>query len=231
MKRNLLIVFLVLIHIAVFAQRDADYNYSIGVRGYSLMQLPKVMNETNSSKTTSTYFNGGVFKFNDNQISYRISGSYLKASKRFFNDCSTCAEINGDVTDYFFKVGFEKSLNFSRIQPYIGLDLGYRFNKYEGISRNINTMRADAGMSTAPRDVKATKSGLLVSPLLGIKINPISILSVFAEVNLDYFYSYERQDAVTQDLENTRTLTKTHQSEYLINPVSVGILLHLGSNK
>jgi len=231
MKKKLLIIFLVCINIAAYAQRDADYNYSIAIRGLSILQLPKVMNETNSIKSINTYFNGGIFKFNDNQISYRLSGSYLKKSKWFFNDCETCEEIDGDVTDYFFKIGFEKSLTFSSIQPYFGLDLGYRFNKFDGITKDANAQRTEAGAISSGKDVEATKSGLLISPLIGVKVNPMSFLSLFAEFNFDYFYSYERQESITQDANSARTLRKTHQSEYLINPISVGVIFHLGSNK
>ena len=79
-------------------------------------------------------------------------------------------------------------------------------------------------------DIEATKTGLVLAPFLGFKINVINQLSFFAEANLDYFYSYERQDAVTQDASNTRTLNKFYKSEFLFNPVSIGLQIHLGSN-
>lgn len=231
MKKQLLIIVFTFFISSVFAQRDADYNYSIGFMGYNLMQMPKVMNETNSDKIVASYFNGGIFKFNDNQISYRISGGYLKKKKNFKNDCKNCDEISGDVTDYTFKVGFDKSMNFSVLQPYFGVDLGYRFNKFDGEGRNINPMVRQASVIVPNSSIKTTKSGFVIAPLLGIKINALSFASLFAEANLDFFYSYERQESVTQDMNATRTLKKTNQAEYLINPVSVGVLFHFGSNK
>ena len=48
---------------------------------------------------------------------------------------------------------------------------------------------------------------------------------------MDYFYSYERQESVTQDANNTRALSKYYKSEFLFNPVSVGLQIHLGNNQ
>lgn len=212
---------------------SGDYNYSIGVRGYTLMQMPKVLNESESDNLVQAPFNGVMFKFNDNQISYRISGTYYNKSKNFYNNCETCEAADGKLIDYSFKVGFEKNFNYSRIQPYFGIDLGYRSNRFRGVIQNNNKLRATASKGTVDgpaSDLEATKTGLVVAPFLGFKINVVNQLSFFAEANLDYFYSYERQDAVTQDASNTRTLNKYYKSEFLFNPVSIGLQIHLGSN-
>ena len=212
---------------------SGDYNYSIGVRGYTLMQMPKVLNESESDNLVQAPFNGVMFKFNDNQISYRISGTYYNKSKNFYNNCETCEAADGKLIDYSFKVGFEKNFNYSRIQPYFGIDLGYRSNRFRGVIQNNNELRAAGSTGTVDgpaSDLEATKTGLVVAPFLGFKINVINQLSFFAEANLDYFYSYERQDAVTQDVSNTRTLNKYYKSEFLFNPVSIGLQIHLGSN-
>lgn len=232
MKKKLLLILLLLSGGAAFSQMNGDYNYSIVARGFSMMQMPKVLNETDYSKYVNTYFSGLVMKFNDNQISYRLGGSYLKKSKTFFNNCSTCEVVSGDVTDYAFKVGFEKNLNFSRIQPYFGVDLGYRSNKFVGLSQNANTLKSALASDAIPASkVEATKVGFIATPLIGIKFNVISEVSLFVESSLDFFYSYERQEFVTQDANNSRTLAKTNKAEFLLNPVSVGIAIHLGSNK
>lgn len=231
MKKQLLIIIFTLFSFSLLAQQNTDFNYSVGFRAFSLLQMPKIMNETNNDKLIDAYFTGGMFKFNDNQISYRISGGYLKNKKRFLNDCNNCDEIYGEVTDYTFKVGFDKSLNFSFIQPYFGIDLGYRYNQFSGNGQNINPLKNEAAIVVPGNSLKATKSGFVVSPVLGVKVNPASFISLFAEANLDFFYSYERQESVTADINATRTLRKTDQAEYLINPVSVGLLIHFGSNK
>ena len=197
-----------------------------------MMQMPKTLNDTDYSKYVNTYFSGLLIKFNDNQISYRLGGNYLKKSKTFYNNCNTCEVVSGDVTDYVFKVGFEKNLNFSRIQPYFGVDLGFRSNKFVGLSQNANTLKSDLQSDAIPASkVEATKTGFIASPLVGIKFNVINEVSLFVESSLDFFYSYERQEFVTQDASNVRTLMKTNKAEFLLNPVSVGITIHLGSNK
>jgi len=232
MKKKLLVILLLLSGGSAFSQMNGDYNYSIAARGFSMMQMPKILNETDYSKYVNTYFSGLVMKFNDNQISYRLGGSYLKKSKTFYNNCNTCEIVTGDVTDYAFKVGFEKNLNFSRIQPYFGVDLGYRSNKFIGLSQNANVLKnALQSDAIASSKVEATKVGFIATPLIGIKFNVINEVSLFVESSLDFFYSYERQEFVTQDASNVRTLAKTNKAEFLLNPVSVGIAIHLGSNK
>jgi len=233
MKRSLLLLFFCALSFCAVAQMSGDYNYSIAVRGYTLMQMPKVLNESESDNLVQAPFNGVMFKFNDNQISYRISGTYYNKSKSFYNNCATCEAADGKLIDYSFKVGFEKNFNYSRIQPYFGIDLGYRSNRFRGLIQNNNELRALSFKGTVDglaSDIEATKTGLVLAPFLGFKINVINQLSLFAEANLDYFYSYERQDAVTQDASNTRTLNKFYKSEFLFNPVSIGLQIHLGSN-
>ncbi|MEJ7556733.1 MAG: hypothetical protein WKF66_00390 [Pedobacter sp.] len=233
MKRSLLVLFFCAVSCSAFAQMSGDYNYSIAARGFTLMQMPKILNESDSYKLTEAPYNGVMFKFNDNQISYRINGTYYNKSRSFYNNCETCEAADGKLVDYSLKVGFEKNFNYSRIQPYFGVDLGYRSNRFNGVMQNNNELRASASFSAIDGpvlDIEATKAGLVVAPFLGFKVNVVKQFSFFAEANLDYFYSYERQESVTQDANNTRTLNKTYKSEFLFNPVSVGLQIHLGSN-
>jgi hypothetical protein len=233
MKRSLLLVLLCTITCSAFSQMSGDYNYSIAVRGYTLMQVPKILNESDSYDLIEAPFNGVMFKFNDNQISYRINGTYYNKSKSFYNNCETCEAADGNLVDYSFKVGFEKNFNYSRIQPYFGIDVGYRSNRFSGVMQNNNELKSSSSLAAVEGpalDVEATKTGLVVAPFLGFKVNIINQLSFFAEANLDYFYSYERQEAITQDANNTRTLSKFYKSEFLFNPVSLGLQIHLGSN-
>ncbi|MBB2149924.1 hypothetical protein [Pedobacter gandavensis] len=232
MKKQLLILVLLLSGGTAVAQMNSDYNYSITVRGYGLVQLPKVFNETDPVKYTSTSFSGLTVKFNDNQINYRLGGSYIKQSKTFYNNCNNCEVVKGDITDYNFKVGFEKNMNFSMVQPYIGADIGYRSSRFVGVSQNVNTLKADvSGAVIPPVKMETSKNGFIISPVVGIKVHPLPQWSIFVESSLDFFYSYERQEGVVEDAGNYRSFTRTNKSEFLLNPVSVGVSFHLGGNK
>lgn len=233
MIKRLLIILLLLSGGKAFSQMTTDYNYSIAVRGYGSMQMPKLFNETDPVQLINTYFSGLMVKFNDNQIDYRLGGSYIRQSKTFYNNCNTCEVVTGKVTDYTFKVGFEKNLNYSRVQPYIGVDLGYRANRFIGTSQNINALKAQllAAEAEVLNRVESSKNGVMLSPVVGIKVNLLPQLSFFIESSLDFYYSYERQQSVTEDVNNSRSLSRTNKSEFLLNPISIGLALHLGGNK
>ncbi|TCC96250.1 hypothetical protein [Pedobacter hiemivivus] len=232
MKKQVLIMLSLLLSSTAFSQINGDYNYSIAVRGYNLMQMPRILNQKEVGKLTETSFHSGMLKFNDNQISYRLSGSYLKKNVQIVNNCLNCEEANGKMTDYSFKLGFEKNLNFSRIQPYFGFDVGYRYNKFEGtlVSKNPIALAAE-GAALSPTGAEASKSGFIASPVMGLKINPIPQVTLFAEASLDFFVFYERQETVTLDINNTRTFNKYNKSEFLLNPISIGIQVNIGSNR
>ncbi|MEJ2905634.1 hypothetical protein WAE58_24535 [Pedobacter panaciterrae] len=230
MKKPLLLALFLLTNVTAFSQMNGDYNYSIAIRGYSMVEMPKVFNETSSDKFTDAYFNGVMVKFNDNQFSYRLNGTYYNKSKKFFNECETCQEADGKLLDYSFKLGFEKNFNYSRIQPYVGLDLGYRYNRFKGSLQNRNQLR-DVSADAVGQEIESTKHGIMVSPVIGFKINPIPQISIFAEGTLDLLYSFEKQKTILQDINNTRTVNNDRTTEFLLNPFSVGIQIHLGSNK
>lgn len=233
MRKPLLFALLSLFVLTASAQVSSDYGYSVGVRAYTLKQMPRIMDELDSRYFTSAPLNGIMLKFNDNQISYRLNGTYYKKSKQFFNNCETCEEANGKLVDYSFNIGFEKNFNYSRIQPYFGADLGYRSNTFTGDLQNRNQLRAErlAQVETGPVQVDASKTGLVLSPFFGIKVSPVAQVSLFVEGNLDFFYSYERQETTLQDAGNTKSLKKYYKSEFLLNPVSAGIQFHFGNNK
>lgn len=230
MKKNLLVVLSLLLSNAAFSQMSGDYNYSLAVRGYSMMQMPKILNQKKSEELKDVSFHGGLLKFNDNQISYRLGGSYLKRDVSVVNSCPTCEEANGKMKDLNFTIGFEKNLNFSRIQPYFGFDIGFRENKFDGLLVSKNVL-ADRASLAGPGGVETSKTGFTAAPLIGIKINPLPQVTVFAESSLQWFYSYERQETVAQDANNTRTFNKYNKSEFLLNSVSVGIQFNISSNR
>jgi len=221
MKKILLSLLIISSSLITFAQTSADYNYTIGVRAFSLMQLPKILNQTNTQDYTNAYGNGIMLKFNDNQISYRISGTYFRNDVTFDNICATCEIGNGKVTDYSFKIGFEKNFNYSIIQPYFGFDLGYRSNRFTG---TIDQKNALIGNNTQTAD--AIKNGLVLTPVIGLKVNILPQLNIFAESNLDFYYSYEKQD-VTQIGGAGRTVNTYRKWEFLLNPISAGVQFSL----
>ena len=232
MIKTYLVIFLVMLSTLAYSQSNGDYLYSVGVRGYSYMQMPKIMNQTAGNSYVNSAFNSFILKFNDNLFSYRLNGSYMSRNESFSNNCESCEILTGKMKDYSFKVGFEKNFNYSKFQPYFALDLGYRSNKFDGISTNINPILnspSDLAMAIPQNQVIATKEGFTITPVLGIKINPVKQFSIFVETNLEFYYSYERQESVPQDALNIRSLNKFHKTEYLLNPVSVGIQFHLGS--
>ncbi|RYD78135.1 MAG: hypothetical protein EOP55_07815 [Sphingobacteriales bacterium] len=223
MKKVLLSAVALLFTLTSYAQSSADYNYSIGLRGISVMQLPKILNQTNTQDYTKMFANGAIIKFNDNQISYRISGNYYRDNISFKNTCESCEIANGKVTDYSFKIGFEKSFNYSRIQPYFAFDLGYRSNRFTGMLSQVNPTATSVN-----QNVDANKNGLVMTPSIGLKINIISTLCVFAESNLDFNYSYEKQD-ISDPNGVGRTVNTYRKWEFLLNPVSAGIQFNFNS--
>ena len=223
MNRIILVIASLLISLSAFSQVDGTYNYSIGVRGYSLMQMPKILQQTNTEDFTDMWLNGGMIKFNDNQIAFRISGHYLfKRNFTVNNKCDNCETASGKMTDYAIKFGFEKNFNYSVIQPYFAADFGYRSHSFKGNIVPINSASLNSTSST-----NTSKSGGVFSPTLGIKANIISQLSIFVESSLDFYYAYERQETTYDDVANTRTFAKYNKLETLLNPVSVGVQIHL----
>lgn len=230
MKKVLLIGLSILLSNATFSQMSGDYSYSLAVRGYSLLRMPKILNQKNTDNFSEALFHGGIIKFNHNQISYRLGAGFIKKDLRIVNDCATCEEANGTMKDYSFSLGFEKSINFSQIQPYFAFDIGFRYNKFNGAMVSTHTLAANASSDLGPNEVETSKTGFTAAPIIGIKLNPIAQVTLFIESNLQWFYSYERQETIAADA-NTRTFNKYDKSEFLMNPVSIGIQLNLGNNR
>ena len=219
--KKIFIALLVLISVKTFAQVDGNYNYSVGVRGFSLMQMPKVLQQSNTDVYKADWINGGIIRFNDNQMSFRVSGFYLKDNESTFsNKCDNCETALGKTIDWAIKLGFEKNFNYSVLQPYVAFDIGYRENNFTGdISSKNNT--------SSPYAAIAGKNGVVFSPTIGLKLNIAKQVSFFAESNVDFFYSYERQETILNDAARTRTFAKYNKFEGLLNPVSAGLQIHL----
>src|SRR5690606_27964221 len=107
--------------------------------------------------------NGLMLKINDNQISYRFSGAiFNKADYSFTNGCSNCEIVKGKYNSLDLKIGFERSLIYSRLQPFYGIDLGYKKVNFEGSSN-------DQTSSTILYDVNIEKNGVAFTPFIGLK--------------------------------------------------------------
>jgi len=222
MNRLTTVIVLLLVSISAFAQVDGNYNYSIGIRAYNMAQMPQILQQTNTDDYTNMWLNGGIIRFNDNQMAFRISGHYLyKRDFTFNNQCDNCESAKGSLSDYAIKLGFEKNFNYSVIQPYFAADFGFKANNFRGNIQPANTT------VKFPYSASASKRGAVFGPVLGLKINVVRQISIFAESSIDFYYSYERQETVLNDAASTRTFAKYSKFESLLNPVSVGLQIHL----
>ncbi len=194
---------------------QSDYYYTVGFKLLSFEQLPKILNALNSDDFYASKLNGLIIKFNDNQLSYRVSGSYLQKEISFENECTDCEQANGKLNDVQIKIGFEKNITHSIVQPYFGMDLGYRNNNFKGesISKNMPN-------SEVLYDVTTEKNSIVYGPVLGIRINVIDHLTISAESGIDLLYSYERQTKAYRDAARTQTFQKYNKFEFLTRPLA-----------
>ncbi|WP_051189794.1 hypothetical protein [Daejeonella oryzae] len=198
-----------------FANFQAEYNYSVGLKFLSIEQLPKILNATDPGEYYSSKLNGLMIKFNDNQISYRISGSLFEKDISFENECKDCEQTTGTVNDLQIKVGFEKNITSSRVQPYFGFDFGFRNNKFKGESLNTGLVN-----NRPSYDVNTEKNSVVASPVAGLKINLVNHLTLSGESGIDFMYSYERQTKALQDASRTQTFQKFNKFEFLTRPLA-----------
>lgn len=221
---TLLLLTTCLSSLKLFAQVDGNYNNTISLTGFSVIQLPKIFNQT-TKNYINTYFNGGMARFNENQLGYRISGSYISQRLKFPGNCENCDITDGQIKDYAFKLGFEKSFNYSGIQPYFAFDLGYRYNQFIGLIQTVNNQK----VTGQPSFAQSTKDGFTVSPVIGLRINFLEQFSFYAEGSPQFFYSTIREELTGQELKAVKTVNKYNKGEFLLNPVSVGVQFHLSS--
>jgi hypothetical protein len=207
-----------------FSQINGNYSYSIALKAFSIIQVPKIFNQ-DSERYLPGKISGGIFKFNDNQVSYRITGNFMERDLSFNNNCMNCDLARGRVKDYAFKIGFEKSFNYARIQPYFAIDMGYRFDRFKGFISAINDQRSIAAVNY----LEDTKSGGTIMPGIGMKINPIDQISIFMESGIEFYYAYVRQETTSQDVSASKKLVRFNRGEFLLNPISIGVQIHLGN--
>lgn len=187
---------------------SSDFLYSIAVRSFALEQFPRLLDQTANEHFFSSAFNGLMFKFNDNQISYRISGAHYNNDISINSSCNNCEDINGKLINTTIKIGFEKNLTYTRIQPYFGIDLGYSNQKY--------TSDEDALNRTIDR-----KNAALASPFIGVKLNILPFITVSAESNMTVAYSFQKTERNQFSEIPSSNITDKKRWEYFFAPVGI----------
>ncbi|WP_155977909.1 hypothetical protein [Pedobacter glucosidilyticus] len=217
MKKILLLTVGIIFYFQAFSQSQNNYSYSVGIKAASFGDFPKLMNEVRSAESfTPSYLNGIVFKFNDNQISYRFIGSkYTNNDYSFKNVCQDCETVNGNFSDFTLKAGFERSLIYGVFQPFYGLDLGYRRIYFDGIANNVSN-------NALLYDVIVEKNGALIHPLIGVKVNLLkSKFTISAEAGLDILYSNDRETKTLNDGNRTTSIANFRRWGFNNLPLSM----------
>lgn len=188
MKKIIALVLFPFLASVGFAQSQSDSNYSIGLKLFAVEEQPKLLNEVRDNSTFYTSgLNGLMLKVNDNQISYRFSGAFFsKADYSYINECSNCEIVKGKYNSLDLKIGFERSLIYSRIQPIYGIDLGYKKVNFEGTSNDQST-------SNTLYDVNIEKNGVAFTPFIGLKFNILRSLTVSGEAGFDFIYTNDKE--------------------------------------
>lgn len=171
-----------------YAQSQSESSYSIGLKLLSIEEFPKLLNEVKDQRAYQILKpNGLVFKINDNQISYRFQIYSVNESKYSFkNECSTCEQVNGKYEELNFKIGFEKNFTYTKLQPFYGLDLGYKSVKFNGKATNTST-------SAYLYDTNIYKYAAVISPFVGFKYSFVKMLTLSAEAGLDVLNTSDKE--------------------------------------
>ncbi len=188
MKKILFVTIIQLLAIAVFAQSQSDSNYSLGIKLLAVDEQPKLLNEVrNNSKFYTSGLNGLMLKINDNQISYRFSVyTFKENSYSFTNECTNCETVSGKYNSLDLKIGFERSLIYSRLQPFYGADLGFKRANFDGSSADMST-------SLLLYTVNIQKNAITVNPFIGLKYNIVRSLTISAEAGFDFIRTSDKE--------------------------------------
>jgi hypothetical protein len=225
---SILVILLISLNSNLFAQSQSENNYSVGINVFSYGAVPKVLNEIRSADSyKSAVFNGIVAKFNDNQISYRFLGSrYYNSNYHFYNECKECEYVSGKYTSYEFKIGFEKSIIYAKLQPFFGMDLGYKSVTFNGESKDPKTNNVKSLYLA-----EVQKNGGLLYPFIGLKYTPVNNFTLSVESGFDFYLSFDNQIKRYNDANNTVNSKNTSQLQSLTQPVGIfSIQYNFGSN-
>ncbi|WP_257669278.1 hypothetical protein [Parapedobacter tibetensis] len=202
---------------------NTDYWYTIAIRAYSYEQFPQILNEPYGQAFHTSYLNGILFKINDNQIGYRLQAAYFNQDVSFTNECEGCATGKGKLQNTAVKVGIEKSINYTRFQPYFGADIGFMVQQFDG-----HTYHAITTDSITAR-TQDNKNALLISPLVGFKLYLTPRVALSAEANFNIAYTYQKSNLYAplpkdegekQTYSTIPDQTKRYRFEYFFAPVA-----------
>ena len=188
---------------------NTDYAYTIAVRAFAYEQFPQLLNQPSGQPFYSSYFNGLLFKINDNQISYRLQAAYFNDNIKFDNECEGCLpQVSGKFQNTAVKIGAEKSLNYSRFQPYFGADVGFMVQKF-----------SSKGFAESPVFAEDNKNALLFSPFVGVKLYIVPRVAVGAEANFDLAYTYQKVNNYSDpSFVGAPNQVKRYRWEYFFGP-------------
>ncbi|WP_028296035.1 hypothetical protein [Olivibacter sitiensis] len=209
----------------------SDFMYSIAVRAFALEQFPQLLNQPVPGDLFASYLNGLMFKFNDNQFSYRLYASYFdKKNVNLDNvDNDLSKRANGHLKNLALKIGFEKNLTYTKLQPYFGFDIGYMRQHFDG---NTQLMLAGAPDSNDfEENTIDRKNTALLSGFIGIKLNITSQFTLLAEANANTTYSFQKTDVSSENSEGFQFQQKQKEKwEYFFSPIGqIGIQFNFGS--
>lgn len=215
----LLIVFLSFLSFKLVAQTNSDFDYNIGVNGFSFSQMNQVVNNQSQKAEIKKILPAILFKINSYQFAYRIGLQYHRNNNLQFNDADT-AMGKGAYAEYAFTLGFEKDMSTARMKTYYGADAGFVHNEFSGHEFKIKN-------STSFR-LRSEKNGLLVAPFMGLKYTFASRFYLSLESSLSFMYGYNRiqKSLGAQDLVTVSRFTK---GEFSLAPLSLlGLHYNLG---
>ena len=194
MKKLISLIFAQFLVFALFAQSQSDSNYSVGLKLSSVEEQPKLLNEVRETpKFYTSGLNGLMLKVNDNQISYRFSVyTFKEGDYTFTNACSNCEAVQGKYNSLDLKIGFERSLIYSRIQPIYGMDMGFKRVSFDGES-------SDKSSLLYLYNVNIEKNGVTFNPFIGLKYNIIRALTLSAEAGFDFIYTTDKETKTQAD--------------------------------
>lgn len=194
------------------------YSYTLGFKVLSVEQFAGILDQANHSTLRTSVANGFILKYNDKQISYRLTGSFYSGDLSFVNGTGNAESISGRLADNQVKLGFEKNFTYTRIQPYFGIDLGFKQSIFKGQTSG-----------SGANDYRVSKNGATASPVLGVKLNLVDHFTVAAETTLDLFYYYDKQEINTGTA--NATLNKYYKWDYLLKPLGqLSIQYNFGRN-
>lgn len=198
----------------------SDYMYTVSIRSFAMEQFPQLLNQPIPGDLHTSYLNGLMFKFNDNQISYRISGTFFNKKDvsldNVHNEMSTRA--SGRLQNIAIKLGFEKNITYTRLQPYFGFDIGYMGQKYEGKTYP----QVSSYANVASEDVLDRKNSILLSGFIGLKFNIVPCLSLAAEANANGAHSFQKTDYSNSTGEGLQfRQDKGNKWEYFLSPLGM----------